>query len=64
VPEAAFKLVQATGRLLRNEQDTGRITLFDDRIVSKFYGASIMASLPPYTREIFPAEFNVNVDRK
>lgn len=58
VPEAAFKLVQAAGRLLRNEKDTGRITLFDERIVSKFYGASIMASLPPYTREIFPAEFS------
>ena len=60
VPEAAFKLVQATGRLLRNETDTGRITLFDERIVSKFYGASIMASLPPYTRDIFPASLVVN----
>ncbi|MDP1930716.1 MAG: ATP-dependent DNA helicase DinG [Gammaproteobacteria bacterium] len=56
VPEAAFKLVQAAGRLLRNEKDTGRITLFDERIVSKFYGASILNSLPPYRREIFPAE--------
>ena len=56
VPEAAFKLVQAAGRLLRNEKDTGRITLFDERIVSKFYGTSIMNSLPPYRREIFPAE--------
>jgi len=56
VPEAAFKLVQAAGRLLRNETDTGRITLFDERIVSKFYGAAIFDSLPPYRREIFPAE--------
>ncbi len=54
VPEAAFKLVQAAGRLLRNEKDTGRITLFDERIVSKFYGAAIFNSLPPYRREIFP----------
>jgi ATP-dependent DNA helicase DinG len=54
VPEAAFKLVQATGRLLRNETDRGRITLFDERIVSKFYGAAILNSLPPYRREIFP----------
>ena len=64
VPEAAFKLVQAAGRLLRNETDTGRITLFDERIVSKFYGASILASLPPYTREIFPADLSVSVARK
>jgi ATP-dependent DNA helicase DinG len=56
VPEAAFKLVQAAGRLLRNETDTGRITLFDERIVSKFYGAAIFDSMPPYRREIFPAE--------
>ena len=54
VPEAAFKLVQAAGRLLRNEKDTGRITLFDERIVSKFYGAAIFNSLPPFRREIFP----------
>lgn len=58
VPEAAFKLVQAAGRLLRNETDTGRITLFDERIVSKFYGASILASLPPYRREIFPGDLS------
>jgi len=54
VPEAAFKLVQAAGRLLRNETDTGRITLFDERIVNKFYGNAILDSLPPYRREIFP----------
>lgn len=55
VPEAAFRLVQAAGRLLRSETDTGRITVFDERLVSKFYGKAIMDSLPPFTREIFPA---------
>lgn len=55
VPEAAFRLVQASGRLLRSETDTGRITLFDERVISKFYGKSILASLPPFTRDIFPA---------
>lgn len=63
VPEAAFKLVQAAGRLLRSETDTGRITLFDERIVSKFYGAAIFDSLPPYRREIFPAAL-LSDDRK
>lgn len=54
VPEASFRLVQAAGRLLRSESDTGRITVFDERLVSKFYGKSILASLPPFSREIFP----------
>jgi ATP-dependent DNA helicase DinG len=53
VPDAAFRLVQASGRLLRSETDTGRITLFDERIVNKRYGKAILESLPPYTREIF-----------
>ncbi len=53
VPDAAFKLVQASGRLLRNENDRGKITLFDERIVSKRYGKAILDSMPPYRREIF-----------
>ncbi|MBC54376.1 MAG: ATP-dependent DNA helicase DinG [Gammaproteobacteria bacterium] len=59
VPEAAFRLVQASGRLLRSESDTGRITLFDERVISKFYGKSILASLPPFTREIYPAHLSL-----
>ncbi len=59
VPEAAFKLVQACGRLLRNETDTGCITLFDERIVNKFYGQNILDSLPPFTREIFQQHYEV-----
>jgi ATP-dependent DNA helicase DinG len=53
VPDAAFRLVQASGRLLRSESDTGKITLFDERIVSKRYGKTILESMPPYRREIF-----------
>ena len=33
VPDAAFRLVQASGRLLRSESDFGRITLFDERLL-------------------------------
>lgn len=57
VPDAAFRLVQSSGRLLRSETDTGRITLFDERIVQKFYGKQILDSLPPYRREVFTEEF-------
>ncbi|MDX9873398.1 MAG: ATP-dependent DNA helicase DinG [Spongiibacteraceae bacterium] len=52
VPDAALKLVQASGRLLRSEQDRGRITLLDRRIVSRRYGRAILDSLPPFRREI------------
>ena len=58
VPEAAFKLVQASGRLIRNEYDKGRITLFDERIVNKRYGKMILNSLPPYRKEIFLEDFS------
>lgn len=52
VPDAALKLVQASGRLLRSESDTGRITLLDKRIVSRRYGRAILDSLPPFKRDI------------
>ncbi|WP_028117339.1 ATP-dependent DNA helicase DinG [Ferrimonas senticii] len=52
VPDAAKKLVQACGRLLRNEQDYGTITILDRRLVSKRYGSSLLESLPPYRRHI------------
>lgn len=56
VPDAAFRLVQASGRLLRNENDSGKITLFDERIVNRRYGKTILDSMPPYRREIFQDE--------
>ncbi|AOS97261.1 putative ATP-dependent helicase DinG [Microbulbifer aggregans] len=52
VPDAALKLVQACGRLLRAEGDEGMITLLDRRIVTRRYGRAILDSLPPFTRHI------------
>jgi ATP-dependent DNA helicase DinG len=52
VPETSKKLVQATGRLLRNESDEGTITILDRRLVSKRYGKQLLDSLPPYRRTI------------
>jgi ATP-dependent DNA helicase DinG len=48
VPDAALRLVQACGRLIRHEGDYGRITLLDKRIVTKRYGRDLLDSLPPY----------------
>ncbi len=50
VPDAALRLVQASGRLLRTEQDTGRVTLLDKRVLTKRYGRAILDSLPPFKR--------------
>ncbi|MBT4523050.1 MAG: ATP-dependent DNA helicase DinG [Halieaceae bacterium] len=52
VPDAALRLVQASGRLLRNETDKGRVTLMDRRIVTRRYGRIILDSLPPFRREL------------
>jgi ATP-dependent DNA helicase DinG len=52
VPDAALRLVQASGRLLRTESDEGRVTLFDRRIVTRRYGRAILDSLPPFRRDL------------
>ncbi|USD64360.1 ATP-dependent DNA helicase DinG [Vibrio sp. SCSIO 43136] len=52
VPEASKKLVQSVGRLLRKEQDSGRVVLLDRRIITKRYGKALLDSLPPFKRTI------------
>jgi ATP-dependent DNA helicase DinG len=52
VPDAALRLVQACGRLLRTEEDTGRVTLLDRRVLTRRYGRAILDSLPPFRREL------------
>jgi ATP-dependent DNA helicase DinG len=48
--DASQRLVQACGRLIRNEQDTGKVTLLDKRILTKRYGVQLMNALPPFAR--------------
>lgn len=52
VPDASLKLIQACGRLLRNEQDTGRVTILDRRLVTQRYGTALLNALPPFRRQI------------
>jgi ATP-dependent DNA helicase DinG len=52
VPDAALRLVQACGRLLRSESDHGDITILDRRLVQRRYGRAILDSLPPFSRQI------------
>ncbi len=52
VPDAALKLVQACGRLIRHENDHGAITMLDKRIVTKRYGQALLDSLPPFNFQL------------
>ena len=48
VPDAAIRLKQAVGRLLRTESDTGEVVILDRRIIEKRYGNLLLKSLPPF----------------
>ncbi len=48
LPDASLRLIQACGRLIRTETDTGKITIFDNRLVTKFYGKQLINALPGY----------------
>ena len=50
VPEVSIKLIQAVGRLIRTEQDYGRITVLDHRLTRCHYGKKLLAALPPFKR--------------
>lgn len=50
VPEASIKLVQAVGRLIRTENDYGRVSILDNRVKTAAYGKQLLACLPPFKR--------------
>ncbi|WP_295363178.1 ATP-dependent DNA helicase [Arenimonas sp.] len=54
LPQAVIALKQGVGRLIRSDADRGVLVLCDPRLVSKPYGRSFLASLPPFprTREV------------
>jgi ATP-dependent DNA helicase DinG len=47
LPEAVIALKQGVGRLIRDENDHGVLMLCDPRLLSKGYGRTFLASLPP-----------------
>jgi ATP-dependent DNA helicase DinG len=47
LPEAVITLKQGVGRLIRDESDHGVLMLCDPRLLSKGYGKTFLASLPP-----------------
>jgi len=50
LPAAVIALKQGAGRLIRDEQDRGVLMLCDPRLLSKAYGKTFLASLPPMPR--------------
>ena len=47
LPQAVIALKQGSGRLIRDEHDSGVLMLCDPRLLSKGYGKIFLASLPP-----------------
>ncbi|GIW51394.1 MAG: ATP-dependent DNA helicase DinG [Gemmatimonadales bacterium] len=54
LPQAALKLKQGFGRLIRSHTDFGVVVLMDPRIVQRSYGPVLLSSLPPARRIIGP----------
>ncbi|MGL5417892.1 MAG: helicase C-terminal domain-containing protein, partial [Plesiomonas shigelloides] len=52
VPEASRKLVQSVGRLIRTEEDSGRVILLDRRVITRRYGKALLDALPPLKRVV------------
>ena len=47
LPEAALRLKQGFGRLIRTREDRGAVLVLDDRILTRRYGPYLRQSLPP-----------------
>jgi ATP-dependent DNA helicase DinG len=52
LPQAALKLKQGFGRLIRSRQDMGVVVLLDSRVVTKRYGPLLLGGLPRAERII------------
>jgi ATP-dependent DNA helicase DinG len=46
VPEAAIRLKQGFGRLIRSASDRGQVVILDPRVRTKRYGRTFLESLP------------------
>ena len=50
LPAASVRLVQAAGRLIRKEDDRGKISILDKRLITQRYGKLLLDALPPFRR--------------
>jgi ATP-dependent DNA helicase DinG len=56
LPEAALRLKQGFGRLIRTREDRGAVLVLDNRILTRRYGPYLRQSLPPapLTKGLWP----------
>jgi ATP-dependent DNA helicase DinG len=54
LPDAALRLKQGFGRLIRTSEDRGVVILMDPRVLTKSYGTVLVDGLPPARRVIGP----------
>jgi ATP-dependent DNA helicase DinG len=52
IPLAATLLAQGTGRLIRTTTDQGVVAVFDRRLATRAYRATLLATMPPLRRTV------------
>ncbi len=55
LPQAALRLKQGFGRLIRRSTDRGAVVILDNRVLGRDYGKAFLEILPPASRFIGPA---------
>jgi DNA polymerase-3 subunit epsilon/ATP-dependent DNA helicase DinG len=55
LPQAALRLKQGFGRLIRRSTDRGAVVILDNRILGRDYGKTFLNVLPPASRYVGPA---------
>jgi DNA polymerase-3 subunit epsilon/ATP-dependent DNA helicase DinG len=55
LPQAALRLKQGFGRLIRRSTDRGAVVILDNRILGRDYGKAFLDVLPPASRYVGPA---------
>jgi Rad3-related DNA helicase/DNA polymerase III epsilon subunit-like protein len=55
LPQAALRLKQGFGRLIRSSTDRGAVVILDNRILGRDYGKAFLDVLPPASRFVGPA---------
>jgi DNA polymerase-3 subunit epsilon/ATP-dependent DNA helicase DinG len=56
LPQAALRLKQGFGRLIRRHDDRGAVVILDNRVLERDYGRAFLEALPPASRFLGPAE--------